>query len=93
MTFWISWTIDLVVALILLWFFMVGISDGSVSSRNAGLWALLLCVVLGVVAGSYALRSTSHGTLAIVLAMILAVPAALFGLGLLATLILPGRWN
>ena len=61
MKFWIPWSIDAVVAAILVGFFIIGIADRSVSSFNIGLWILILAVVLGVVAGSLSLRSANHG--------------------------------
>jgi len=56
-TFWIPWSIDLVVAVIAVYFFFVGLADGSVSSFNMGLWLVILSALGGIVGGSLALRS------------------------------------
>ncbi|MBI5261040.1 MAG: osmoprotectant transporter permease [Bradyrhizobium sp.] len=93
MYFWIPWGVDLIVALLLLVFLVIGLSDGSVSSDNSGLWLLMFLVVAGVLGGSFALRAGAHETLATILAAMLALPSILVGLGFLAMAVLPGRWN
>ena len=55
--FWIFWGIDTIVALVLLYLFFIGLSDGSVSSFNIGLWFLLLLVSIGLLGGSFYLKS------------------------------------
>jgi hypothetical protein len=92
-TFWISWSIDLVVALIAVYFFFIGLGDGSVSSFNMGLWLVILCVLGGVVAGSLALRAAARTRAATALVTVLAVPSALIGLFYLVLLVAPVRWN
>jgi multisubunit Na+/H+ antiporter MnhF subunit len=41
--------IDLLVALVVLYFFVIGLADGSVSSFNMSLWLGLLAAVTGAV--------------------------------------------
>jgi hypothetical protein len=93
MTFWIPWGIDLIIAIVLLVFLVIGLGDKSVSSENAGLWMLMLGGVAAVLGASWALRAADHATAATVVAALLAVPGALVGLGFLAMAVLPGRWN
>ena len=89
--FWIPWGIDAIVALIFIYFFFVGIADGSVDSFNIVLWLVILLVLGGVLAGSLALRATARTGLAIVLVTILAVPSILIGLFFLALLFTPAH--
>ena len=70
--FWIPWVIDLVAALVFVYFFFVGLADGSVSSFNIGLWVLVLCIAGVVVVGSLALRTAGRTLFATVLVMRLA---------------------
>ena len=93
MIFWIPWSIDLVVALIAVYFFFIGLADGSVSSFNMGLWLAILCVLGGVIVGSLALRAAARTRAATALVVALAVPSALIGLFLLVLLVAPVRWN
>jgi hypothetical protein len=92
-TFWIAWSIDLIAALILVYFFFVGLADGSVSSFNMALWLLLLGVAAVVVGGSLALRAASRVGLATMLVMVAAVPCTLLGLFFLVLITVPARWN
>jgi hypothetical protein len=92
MFFWIPWGIDLIAALAVIWFFFVGLGDGSVSSFNAGLWMLILAAVAGIVGGSWLLKE-SHPYWAIGLSMVLAVPSAIFGLWMLMIVISKPHWN
>jgi len=92
-TFWIAWGINLVAALILVYFFFVGLADGSVSSFNIALWLLILGVAAVVVGASLALRAASRIGLATMLVMAAAVPCTLLGLFFLVLILVPARWN
>jgi hypothetical protein len=46
MRFWIPWGIAAIVTGVVVLFFVLGLADGTVSSFNAGLWTLLLLVIL-----------------------------------------------
>ena len=50
MKFWIPWGIAAIVTGLAVVFFVVGLADGSVSSFNAGLWALILRGTVGITA-------------------------------------------
>jgi len=89
--FWLPWGVDVVVALVFVYFFFVGLGDGSVSSFNIVLWLLILCVSAAVVGGSLALRASGRTVLAIALVTIVAVPSVLIGLFFLALLATPAH--
>ncbi len=91
--FWVLWTIDALVALVFLYFFFVGLADGSVSSFNIGLWSVILLALGGIVLGSLRLRSAGRIRPAIKLLGLLAIPAIGVALLLLAVLITLPRWN
>jgi len=91
-TFWIAWGIDLAAALILGYFFFVGLADGSVSSFNIALWLFILLIAAVVVGGGFALKATRPG-LATMLVMAAAVPCTLLGLFFLVLILVPARWN
>lgn len=91
--FWTLWGIDAVVAGIALFFFFIGIADGSVSSFNIGIWTLLLLGLAIVVGGSLAARAAGYRGLAIALLVALAVPSVLLGLFFLALIVLAPDWR
>ncbi len=93
MKFWIPLGFDALITLVVLYFFFVGLADGSVSSFNMGIWLVILLVLGVVMAGSLFLRSTGRPRLAMVVLMILAVPGLLAGLFFLIVLIANPRWN
>ena len=93
MTFWILWSIDAIIALVVVVFFLIGIADGSVSSFNMALWLGMLIALAGILLGSHSLQRAGRTNLATGLLMTLAIPGVLFGLLLLAALILQPRWN
>lgn len=74
-------------------FFIVGIADGSVSSFNMGLWLALLAVVGLSLGGGYALRANGKFGLAIAALAVTAVPGLLAALFLLIVLVTQPRWN
>ncbi len=89
----ILWGFDAVVAAIFVFFFAVGLADGSVSSFNIGLWALILGALAVVLGGARALRASARDKLAIALLCVVAVPGALTGLFYLLILVTQPRWN
>lgn len=93
MKFWAPWAIAAAVTCVAVYYFFVGLVDGSVSSFNAGLWTLLLLGTLGVTLGSLVLRRSGRPGLGALLALVLAVPGALAGLYVLLILIMQPRWN
>ena len=91
--FGILWGFDAAIAAVVLFFFLLGLSDGSVSSFNIGIWLLFLLGVGGVVGGSFHLSSRGLRRPALALALVLAVPGLLYALFLLVVLIGRPRWN
>jgi hypothetical protein len=91
--FWIAWTIDALVALIFVGFFLIGVGDGTVSSFNIVLWLGTLAVVCGVTGGSYALRRAGKRIPALVLALALAVPGLLVGVFFLVLILGNPDWR
>ena len=87
------WGFDAIVAIVVLYFFFIGLADGSVSSFNMGLWLFLLAVVVAVMFGSLWLNSHNRPGLAKGVLCILAVPGFLYLLFLLVVLISKPRWN
>jgi len=79
--------------LIALYFFGVGLADGSVSSFNIVLWLGLLGGLLAIVVGGWLLNTRGHRGAAILLLALLAVPAILAALFFLLIVILQPRWN
>jgi hypothetical protein len=77
--FWIFFGIDVVIALVTLYFLLDGLGDGSVSSFNGGIWLLMIVGVLGVPAAAFLVRTTGNVVGATVIAALLAIPGLLFG--------------
>lgn len=93
MKFWLPWSFDALITLIVLYFFFIGLADGSVSSFNAGVWFFMLAGLACVMGGSLWLRSTGRHRTAHALLLILAVPGLLALLFLLVVLVTNPRWN
>jgi hypothetical protein len=91
--FWVLLGIDIVAAAILVYFFFIGLADGSVSSFNIGLWLGILAGVAAIFAAGFALRRAARHVLASLVLMILAFPTALYGLFLLVAVTSGVRWN
>jgi hypothetical protein len=91
--FWVSWGISAVVTGIFVYFFFVGLADGSVSSFNMALWLVILSGVIGLTGGSLWLRKAGHPGAATLVASLLGIPGLLAGLFLLVLLIAQPRWN
>jgi hypothetical protein len=91
--FWLFWGFDALVAAVVVFFFLWGLSDGTVSSFNIALWLGMLVGVAGVVFGSLGLRRTGHTAAGFGLLMILALPGLMFVLFFVVVIILHPRWN
>lgn len=91
--FWILWGVDAVIALVFLYFFFIGLADGSVSSFNGGLWFVILAALGAILVGSYWLHTHQQETFAKILLAVLAIPGLLCGLFFLIILITKPRWN
>ena len=91
--FRILYAIDSIIGAIALYFFDLGLSDGSVSSFNGALWAGILGSITAILIGGPLLRSIGHKYLANTLLLVLALPGFLYGLFFLSLIILQPRWN
>jgi hypothetical protein len=65
---------------VLLWFFIVGLGDGSIDGSNMLLWLVLLVVPGGALVEAAQLRSGGKPGVACLLLALPAVPAVFFGL-------------
>ncbi|WP_338662783.1 hypothetical protein VQH23_21905 [Pararoseomonas sp. SCSIO 73927] len=83
----------MIAALVAALFFAWGVSDGSVSSYNIGIWLAILAAAAGIPAGGAMLRSAGYMVLSALLLLVLAVPATLYGVFILMLLILQPRWH
>lgn len=93
MHFWIIWTFDAIISLVVLYFFMIGLADGTVSATNSGLWFVILLVLAAAMGGSLWLRAEHKMAFAKVLLWLLAAPGLLYVLFLLMVVIGKPRWN
>lgn len=93
MKFWIPWIIDSVIAVVFLYFFVVGLLDGSVSSSNMRLWAAVLLGLGCVMGGSLWLKFANHLNLAMALLLVPAVPAVIFVSLMVIAFVSGERWN
>lgn len=73
--FWTVWVIDFIAALVIFYFFIIGIMDGSVSANNALEWLFILLAVGGVLGGSIYVKQKGKRAIAFVLLSLLAIPA------------------
>lgn len=85
--------IDALAALAIVYFFIAGLADGSVSDFNIHLWVAIVCAISGIVVGGVILRKASYLKLANIVLAILAVPAFLYGIFILAVVLSDTRWN
>ena len=91
--FGILFGIDSIIALVAVYFFVVGLTDGSVSSFNMLLWLALLGGIAAVLGGSILLTRSGYRRRANALLLVPALPGFALGLLLLLAVILQPRWN
>jgi hypothetical protein len=93
MLFSILWIINAIVSFIIIYFFLVGLQDGSVSSRNIRIWIMLLCAAFVVLTGSIWFKSHANGRVAYALLSVFALPAFFYGIFMLVAIFGKVRWN
>jgi len=93
MKFWMIWAFDALILLVFLYFFLIGLLDGTVSARNIGSWLLILGFLAGLLAGTWFLQQHGHNLAALLLSLIPAIPGFLYLLFILFVLIARPRWN
>ncbi|MGC4103992.1 hypothetical protein [Ferruginibacter sp.] len=91
--FKVLWTVDAIASLVVFYFFFVGITDGSVSSRNMGLWLMITSAITAIMLGSIWLKSHQHEGIAFALLCILALPVLFYTIYLLIAIFGNQRWN
>jgi hypothetical protein len=91
--YYILLTINLILAAVLLFFFVWGLSDGTVSSFNGLLWLVMLAVPGALLAGGWLAWTNGNRVLAIVLLLVPAIPAALMALFFLMIIIIAPDWK
>jgi Na+/melibiose symporter-like transporter len=91
--FSVFWVIDAIVTAIALYFFFIGLADGSVSSYNILLWLFLLIILAAVLVGSFLLKSAGKLLAAKILAGFLAIPSLLVLLFFIILISSDVRWN
>ncbi|MGZ8997502.1 MAG: hypothetical protein ACXW2T_01465 [Allosphingosinicella sp.] len=84
--------INLIAAAVLLFFFLWGLSDGS-AYYALGTWLLILAAAIGLIWAALALNRRGHRAASLVVLLPVAGPAFLYGLFILAVVILQPRWN
>lgn len=92
-TFWTLWIFNALAALVPVYFFFVGLGDGSITSKNIGYWFGIILVVAIVLGGSFLLKSNNQMGLAKGLLIIAAIPGILAALYMAIVLIGKPRWN
>lgn len=78
--FWILWGFDAIITLVILYFFFIGLVDGSVSADNMGLWLLILAVVGAVMLGSLGLVKNHYHVAAKLVLCVLALPGFVYAI-------------
>jgi hypothetical protein len=91
--FKILWAIDTVAALAVLYFFLKGLGDGTVSSYNIFLWIGILAGLFVIMYGSLWLKKKNQKILSLLLLLVLAIPAFLYVVFILYALSSGMRWN
>jgi len=91
--FWSLWTFDVLIAIVILYFFFTGLGDGSISSGNIVLWLVILAVVAIVVAGGWWLYSIHRYLLANMILWALGLPGVLFLFYMLVVIFSKQKWN
>ena len=87
------WIFDALIAAVVVFFFLWGLADGTVSSFNILLWLGMLGVVGMVVGGGFALRRSGRAATANGLLLVLALPGMGCVLFFVALIVLQPRWN
>jgi hypothetical protein len=85
--------VDALAALVVVYFFLVGLADGSVSSFNGGLWFGIIAAIAAVIGGGWALYANGRRGAAAAVLMILALPAAVYALFIALILVTQPNWN
>ncbi len=91
--FWIFWGIDALISTIVAIFFLLGLSNGSVSSFNSGIWIAIWAGLAVIIVGSLWLKAVGYPVLGTILLLVLSIPGILYGLFILLIIVTKPRWN
>jgi len=91
--YWILWIFTAIMSVVPVYFFFVGLNDGSVTRRNFVLWLLILLAIAGVLLGSDWLKDHDHLNMAKGLLSLAAIPGVLMLIYFLVAIIGKPRWN
>ena len=91
--FWILWVFVATMSLVPVYFFFIGLKDGSVTTRNIILWLFILLMIAAILYGSCWLKNHDRLGMAKGLLLLGAVPGLLVILYLLVVLISKPKWN
>lgn len=80
-------------SLVPIYFFFVGLNDGSITSRNIGLWGIIMLVVAAVLFGTLWLKGHDHLSLSKLVLILAAVPGIFVLLYFLIVFTGKARWN
>ncbi len=93
MLFWLLLGLDVLAASVAGYFFVLGLSDGSVSSFNIGEWTVLLATLAAIIAGGVALHRTGYVKSGNLVLAVLATPALLYAAFMVIVIMSGARWN
>lgn len=93
MTFRVLLGLDLLAAAVLVYFFLAGLGDGSVSDFNIDLWIALLLGSAIVFGSALILRRAGWPRLANLVLAVPAVPLLLYGFFMLVVVLSGESWN
>lgn len=92
-TFWILWIFNALMSLIPVYFFFIGLLDGTVDGSNMLLWLGILAVVGLLLGGTYWLKTKGQVLAAKVLLWLSTVPCLMVILYFVIAITGNGRWN
>jgi len=84
---------DALAAVTALYYFFIGIADGTVSSRTIGFWLLVMGIFTAILLGSIWLKNQQYLGLSMATLLIIAIPALLYLLFILIASFGNQRWN
>jgi hypothetical protein len=91
--FWILWSFNALMSLVPVYFFFVGLNDGSITSRNIGLWGIIILMVAAVLFGTLWLMGHNQISLAKIILILAAIPGIFVLLYFLIVFTSKARWN
>ena len=91
--FWILWGFIALMSLVPVYFFFIGLKDGSITIRNLSLWLLILLLIGAVLFGSIWLKDHDRQPMATGLLIFGSIPGLLVLLYFLVAIFGKPRWN